>query len=130
MTNFGGLTGTKSWAEAINDNGQVVGSSYTSYPQAFFYSNGNMINLPTLPGKLDGYAVGINGSGQVLGYDWTSTSPQEIFLYSNGSMTSLDSLSTATSTAINNNGQIVGAAGDSAFLYSNGISQLGVARFW
>jgi probable HAF family extracellular repeat protein len=124
--------GTGSYATAINNNGQVVGSFFdtaSGFPHAFLYSNGSMTDLGTLPNLNVSRASGINNNGQVVGVSYHETNfdifgPYHAFLYSNGSMTDLggqDSLA----TAINNNSQVAGFAhsgngGYHAFLYSNG----------
>ena len=84
-------------------------------------------DLGTLGGS-NSYATGINNSGQVVGYADTSSGSTHAFLYSNGTMADLGTLSGASSSyglGTNNNGQVVGytyAANGSyrAFLYSNG----------
>ena len=57
-----------SWAVAINDRGQVVGSSDTAAGDlhAFLYSDGAMTDLGTLGGT-NSWASGINDRGQVVG---------------------------------------------------------------
>jgi probable HAF family extracellular repeat protein len=72
-----------------------------------------MIDLGTLDGGNHSWAQGINDSGQIVGYSWTTTegNPYEhAFLYENGTMTDLGDLggNTSFATAINDNGQIVG----------------------
>lgn len=111
-----------SWANAINDVGQVVGSSTTSgwAYDGFLWQNGKMIDLGTLGG---GYstAAGINHSGQVVGWSSVAGSqytyyPVNAFVWQNGKMTSLGTLPGGTSSdasAINDAGQIVGSS-DSA----------------
>jgi probable HAF family extracellular repeat protein len=108
---------------------------------AFLYSGGAMINLGTLPGHDpewdDSSANGINNSGQVVGYstgvfDPFSGPPYRAFLYSSGSMTDIDTLSSDSSSqsaalGINNAGQVVGSVNNHAFLYSGGtMMDLGV----
>ena len=73
------------------------------------------------------YALGINASGQVVGYSEAFNDNSRAFLYSNGTMISLGTLGGLQSCAegINASGQIVGYATTStgyehAFLYSNG----------
>jgi probable HAF family extracellular repeat protein len=74
-------------------------------------------------------ALGINNSGQVVGYSYTTGDIEEhAFLYSGGVMTNLGSLGGTASGAfgINDSGQVVGystTTGDTAehaFLYSGG----------
>ena len=136
LTDLGVLPGTaSSYAAAINDSGQVVGTSSPSGPsQAFLYSGGNLQDLGG--GGTSNYATGINASGQVVGY---SVSPGVVkaFLYSNGARQDLGAISSpgviGVSTAgINASGQVAGtlvAADRSvgfytyAFLYQNGTPQ-------
>jgi len=82
VIDLGTLGGTSSYGEAINNNGQVVGSSTTSSGDrhAFLYSNGSMQDINPAGG---GYseAYGINNKGQVVGEIL-----DDAFFYSNGSM--------------------------------------------
>ncbi len=67
---FGTLPGgSTSRAAAINDRGQIVGSSSTpsSFGHAFLFENGAMVDLGTLPGGNFSEALGINSRGQVVG---------------------------------------------------------------
>jgi len=97
------------------------GSSTSRFDHAFLYSNGQMIDLGTLGGDLNGefsVGVGINDAGQVTGR--SSTSPNSspafyhAFLYSNGQMFDLNDLidpalglTLLQGEGINDNGQIV-----------------------
>jgi len=143
-------------AVAINDAGQVVGDAYNASGQdlAFLYSggsNGTTTNLGTLGGGFS-QALGINNRGQVVGLaEVSQTGPIHAFLYSGGLMYDLNNLVTnapgwtlTSAQAINDLGQIVGAATDPfsnvrAFLltpltnrptlhntFSNGVSTLNV----
>jgi probable HAF family extracellular repeat protein len=136
-TSLGNLDGTYnpfyySFANGINDSGQVVGSSDVtvggSYQHhAFLYSNGMMTDLGTVGGTRSS-AHGINDIGQVVGNSYiTGNSATHAFLYSNGAMIDLGTFGGSSYAAdINNNGQVVGVAyttGDvlgRAFLHSNG----------
>jgi probable HAF family extracellular repeat protein len=56
-------------ANAINDRGQVVGSSSTASGEghAFFWERGSMVDMGTLPGGTSSDALAINRRGQVAG---------------------------------------------------------------
>jgi len=92
----GGTTGVgyTSNAQAINNAGQIVGTSSVlpSGEHAFLYSGGKMTDLGTLGGNSS--AFGINNSGQIVGqFDSGGASGVGgAFLYSNGVMTDLMSL--------------------------------------
>ena len=131
---FPGSPNTDSYANAINNRGQVVGYASTASGQshAFLFEDGVMTDLgtlgPFLGGNLD--ALGINDRGQVVGL---STAPigEHAFLYRDGVMTDLGTLgqfSGASSIAygINNRGQVVGVSDTAdrfkhAFLFEDGV---------
>jgi probable HAF family extracellular repeat protein len=135
MQDLGTLGGSRfGSANAINNSGQIVGYSSTSGNVSinpFLYSNGTMQDLGAVGG-----AIGINGSGQVVG-DIYITNGTHPFLYSNGKITDIGTLPRATflnmAYGINNSGQISGwssvivnNSGQTAFkpfLYSNGTMQ-------
>jgi probable HAF family extracellular repeat protein len=152
MKDLGSLgSGTAdSQAYAINESGQVVGSSRPvtyegggpEYHQerAFLYENGAMKDLGSLGG--DSEAHDINNSGEVVGYSasgdndpWTgepgAEPPIHAFLYENGAMKDLGSLGNeaglaSSAESINDLGQVVGRSGllgnstQHAFLYEDG----------
>jgi probable HAF family extracellular repeat protein len=112
-------------AYGINNNGQVVGCSYTGSMMsrnpyvAFLYSGGVWTDLGALPGYSQSFASGINSNGQVVGYLYTmslfGSASYDAFLYSGGTMVDLNTLIPANSgwdleyaSAINDNGQICG----------------------
>ena len=132
MQDLGALPGAAniSAANAINDSGQVVGSSNQ---RAFLYSGGVMHDLGTLPGAdsraYSTEAFAINNNGQIAG-----TSAGQAFLYAGGNMHALGTLlggALSFGSGTNNSGQVVGysyvgpiAAGEfHAFLYSGGNMQ-------
>jgi probable HAF family extracellular repeat protein len=106
-----------SYAGAINNSGQVVGSMTvfvnTGYgaavlSRAFFYDGSAMIQLP-VP-ALSSWATDINDSGQVVGIMNGGA-----FIYEQGVVQNLNTLVPpgtpliSSATAINNSGQIVGS---------------------
>jgi len=127
ITDLGNLGGD-SVAYAINNEGQVVGYSYTAafQPHAFLWQNGTMTDLGTLVGGTQSVADDINNEGQVVGYSETAAGEQHAFLWQNGSMTDLGTLGGSSSSArgINDQGQVVGvsstATNGHAFLWQNG----------
>jgi probable HAF family extracellular repeat protein len=83
VVDLGTLGGSHSWASAINDKGQVVGSSYLAGDQnyhAFLYMDGKITDLGTLGGT-SSRANGINESGQVVGWSDNSSGERRGFLY-------------------------------------------------
>jgi len=139
---------------AINDTGQIVGSSGFLIPsnngllpsvedgRAFVWENGMFSDLGNLA-NLEGFsseAFDINDLGQIVGRSEVDSSdlfgfdyPSHAFLWENGTMTDLGTFGGVNSSAfgINNRGQIVGSVENNsgeerAFLWEDGmISDLG-----
>jgi probable HAF family extracellular repeat protein len=117
MVDLGTLGGPYSWASGVNALGQVVGSSWTansSDTHGFLWDQNGMIDLGTLDGRKGfSHAYGINDLGQIVGTtaatgDWF----QRPFLWERGIMQDLGTgdAKGGVARAINNHGQIVGAA--------------------
>lgn len=108
VTDLGTLFGGSDRAYGVNNNGEVGG---TSGARAALYANGTVTNLGTLPGGTTSVGLGINNSGQVVGYSNTSGAERG-FIYSGGVMTPLGSLTGGSSNAygINDGGQAVGSS--------------------
>ena len=120
----GPLAGCRtSVAVAVNDNGQVVGISYSLLPDnGFLYSGGAMTDF----GGAVTIASGINDSGQVVG----TAGNGHAFLYGSGKVQDIGPLggNDGAANGINASGQVVGysettAGANHAFLYSNGKMQ-------
>ena len=137
MRDIGTLGGGGAQATGINDQGQVVGWSYTqgnTAIHAFVYANGTMTDLGTLPGGVVSKGNAINASGQVTGQ-----ADRHAFLYSQGAMHDLGTLPSnpqgdSVGYAINDHGDVAGVARTfngfegingpyHAFIYSDGSMQ-------
>lgn len=144
---LGTLGGVTSQTVAMNDGGQVAGSSTVSgdqFTHAFLWTpttpngtSGTMTDLGTLGGN-NSYAVAMNKSGQVVGVaDTGSGYDRHAFLWTRGGtdgppgnpqMKDLDTVNSpySQSNGINNSGQVTGwVQGMGPFLYdSNGTHYL------
>ena len=143
MVDIGTLGGSSSQVVAVNDSGQVAGSSATGSglgnEHAFIWSQGGPpTDLGTLGGRQSD-ASGMNQSGQVVGWSYTSGGEVHAFSWTHaGSMVDLGRLPGAPdgygsqAIAVNDSGEVVGESstaqghGD-AFLWtqSGGMSDLG-----
>ncbi len=132
VTDLGTLGGSSSGATAINDNGQIVGSSVDNYgdSQAFLYSAGQMTALISILRNniAQSAALGISPNGQSVGS--INTGSDVPVLFSGGGYTDLRSPPShypiGDAHGVNNSGIIVGSAYDNntggmqAFFYSGG----------
>ncbi|WHZ18329.1 MAG: hypothetical protein OJF55_000478 [Rhodanobacteraceae bacterium] len=125
MIDLGNLGGHYNHAaNAINDRGEVVGSSGlpgddpANGPQrAFLWRHGKMTNLGALPGDTKSAAVAINNRGQITGVSLDKNGDTTGILWQDGKMYDLNDLIPANSPlylmhgfGINDRGQIVGMA--------------------
>jgi probable HAF family extracellular repeat protein len=127
------LAGIPSNALAINDNGQIVGDTFAFDGVGSFTSSGfSILNgaiqfLPSLGGDATG-ANDVNNKGDIVGYSrLTNGGRTHAFLYRNGVMQDLGTLTATESAAyaINESGAVVGDWGDTidtlrGFIYQNG----------
>ena len=117
VIDLGTLGGEWAKAHAINDAGQVVGSSQDAdgLEQAFVWQAGRMTGLGFLPGGTNSYALAINRSGQITGRANVSPTSNQAFLFSDGEMLPLGTLGGPNSIgrAINASGIIAGSSSPS-----------------
>src|SRR5262249_25520412 len=149
MQDLGTLGGTDAMALLVNEQGQVVGDSYTNsnpsdycgsnigFPLTtgvFLWENGNMKDLGNLGGTCT-FAFALNNRGQVVGASTTANDQaQHPFLWNGHSMRDLGTFqgNFGNAIAISDTGKIVGWAtypGDTVFhaaLWSEaGMTDLG-----
>jgi len=101
-----------SYAEDINEAGDVVGYQWLAAEGAFLYSGGVITELDDEIGGEANRAYGINNSGQIVGY-WRNTFGDRFaFAYSDGAKTDLGGFGGGDHEAwdINDDGDIVGYA--------------------
>jgi probable HAF family extracellular repeat protein len=122
VTELGNLGGVYNNPFAINDVGQITGTSdlpgdLTSH--AFLWQNGVMKDIGTLPGDYYSVGYGINNLGQIVGQSCDANYNCRAFLWQNGKMTDLNALIPKNSpvyvylaAAIDDVGVIVGYAWD------------------
>jgi len=113
----------ESQGTAINASGQIAGQFATAsgFFHAFVYTNGVTADLGTLGGAVS-VGEGINNTAQIVGRSLVAGGPQHAFIYSNGGMVDLNSVvvnslsgfTLMDATAINDWGQIVATALNSA----------------
>ncbi len=106
MTFLGTLGGPHSRANAINPQGEVVGSASTAGDatrEAFLYADGRMRSLGTLGGWMSD-ATAISAGGHVTGFSLTGPGPAHAFLYRDGLMSDLGTLGGTVSFGLGING--------------------------
>lgn len=123
--------GQQTSVEGINDNGAVVGGSWTTNgPRALAWQAGAVANLGTFSGGTTSWAYGANNLGDIVGYSNSSefAMPHAV-LWRAGLMTDLGTPGNYASSFamdINDRGQIVGVAADGsggtvALLWNSGV---------
>jgi probable HAF family extracellular repeat protein len=133
IENVGSFGGTCTFAQDLNNRGQVVGASTLTGDEAqhpFLWDQGKLIDLKTFGGSV-GTAIAINDEGLIAG--WASERGDQAnhtFLWSNGKKIDLGTIEgdlCSYPSGINSSGQIVGASAGTcpytstrAFLWENG----------
>jgi probable HAF family extracellular repeat protein len=102
---------------AVNNHGAAAGSgtAASGHQRAILWRKGRAINLGTLPGgkNEDTYAVALNASAEVVGFEGSDSTYARAFIWTAGSMTELPSLPGSLSTyatGINVAGHVAGYA--------------------
>lgn len=133
ITDLGTLSGNSvSKASALNNAGEATGtSSSPTAAIAVMFSGGKTTSISTLGASVS-VANGINGLGEIVGWNSFNSSPSfdpQAFLYGNGSMTNINSPSLFPSGTeaygVNDSGAVVGTgyltnSSFHAFLYNGG----------
>ncbi|HTQ29597.1 MAG TPA: hypothetical protein VMI53_00155 [Opitutaceae bacterium] len=118
-TDIGTLGENYAVADAINDAGQIVGTSINNSGQAdaFLWQDGVMTDLGTLPGGFSSAAFAINSQSQIAGESSTAGfGPEHAVVFRNGTVIDLGVLAgftTSAATGINDAGIIVGTGTNS-----------------
>ncbi|GID29829.1 hypothetical protein [Paractinoplanes brasiliensis] len=112
IVDLGDLGSGSSYASAINDRGQIVGTSWTAdgEPRGFIWQHGRMRDL-----GVGGFTqpLDINNKGQVVGWSGRGVEgPQYAFLWQHGTVTWLTTSTRSRAHAINDRGEIVGSITD------------------
>lgn len=128
---------TVSFANAVNDSGDVVGDSGScgnlddalTARHALLWQSGSTIDLGNLGGTANNVPFAINNRGQIVGYaNVGGDATSHAFLWQNGVMSDLGTLpgdAFSVANGINDKGQIVGASCPAsgscrAFIWQNG----------
>lgn len=122
MTDLGTLGGATSAAQAINNAGQIVGSSLDSsgHELPFLYQNGAMKALPLLAGDVYGQATGISATGIVVGWEVNTQGFAHPVQWIGGVAHAFSGGPMEAARAINNIGQTVGTGfGGRGFIASS-----------
>jgi len=132
VTDLGNLGGA-SYADGINNAGQIVGYSFLANGtyHAFEYQGGVMTDVNPILGGTNSAAYAINASGQIVGNSYSPTMTDPIgysnmtsFIDTGGSVTTIATLpggyTGGFATAINSSGQVAGEA----FTYNGPYQQI------
>jgi probable HAF family extracellular repeat protein len=118
MTDLGNLGGTNSFAQCVNNRGDVIGNSNLPGDQTFHayrWRNGKMRDLGTLGGP-DSQAIWINDAGDIAGSaDLPTLGIHDAVIWRHGRIKDLGTLPgepCSRGRAINSRGQVVGGSSD------------------
>lgn len=139
MTDLTPLPGIYSLAVAINDAGQIAGTSVGGaipVSHAVIWQNGAMVDLGSLTPNGSSTATDINASGQVTGWSDTASGGRHAFIWQDGQMTDVGAPGGDThfsnGVAINDSGAVVGNSSSAdppytphGFLWANGMNDIG-----
>jgi probable HAF family extracellular repeat protein len=131
FTDLGTLGGPYSSANAINDQGVIVGTSYVDYDptrvRGFIYDNGTMTAIGTFGGAAS-RAYGINGHGVVIGEAQDAAGAWRPFILDRNGMRIMENVPVGSALfAINDQGAVLGSypnpnqQGQTQFIWQDGV---------
>jgi len=137
LIDLGTLGGNYTWANGMNNLGQIVGNSFLApdgdgnvHTRAFLWQDGSMRDLGTLGGSSSG-ARDINDAGHVVGMSSNAANESRPYWYDGTTMQQLTTCHGDSAwpepSAINNHDQITGSffrKGFESFLYQKGRCHL------
>ncbi len=114
IRDLGTLGGLRSYAMAINNHGQILGSSETAKGETHvvIWQDGGVRDLGRLAPN-GAYAADINDKGQITGSMTTAAGKVRAFVWTNGTMTTLPPLPgdvQSSGAAINGKGEVAGVS--------------------
>lgn len=126
LTSLGNL-GSATYAEGINNNGQIAGWANDfngQYIGSFRFDTRTrqVVSIPSLGGGIINKSTDINASGAVVGFGVNADSRGTTFLFSNGTSTDLGNVVGFPNAVggINDLGQVVGSNGGGGYLFVAG----------
>ena len=125
VTNLGGMGGAEAVAFGISNSGEAVGWAQNAYGDTSAFRAFPDFALESLPsaGPFDSFAYGVNNSGTIASTAYIAGQPHGMILRPSG-VTDLGSGTYAL--AVNDSGEVAGAANGHAQLYANGaVTDLG-----
>lgn len=110
------LTNAPGFLDGINDNGQIIGTSFFGSPDFVYDLSSDTVTPINYPGATHTSLISINDNGDILG-GYNSSGPTNYFIYDAGLFTPLSFPAGCTADGINDTGQIIGNC------FNSGVSE-------